>query len=691
MAEMTLEQKKALALASARKRMQEAAGSTPATTDQGGMLSYLEKAGDLARIANPAAYLADSLTNSVIKDATSDKKTDARDTTVGKVDSFIRGAADTASFGFADEMSAAADSALNPVLGTGEDDESFTKRYAKNISKERATDRADAENRFKQRLSGQLTGGMLQGGALLKAGLSPTASAIEAGKSLPRVMATGALEGGTLGAVQGLGSGTDVEDRAKKAAIGTFVGGALGGAIPGVTALAQKIATPVAAYLNPDRAKDKVMAALMQRAEMTPDDLATSLQAAQDDGQNMFMAADALGNPTQRVMSTAARTPSDARKAVVDALVDRQTGQSDRLGQYLAEGFDAPDTAAQRVASLTEARDAAANSDYSALRANVGDMPLWGDDLQALTSRPSVQRAINDARSIAAERGYQVTNPFQAADDGTLSLPEGTAPNFTFWDTVKRGLDRQIATDPTNRDLVSTKRALTGILDDIVPGYAEAREPFMKASRAIDAVDAGRRAASSRVRSNDSIAAFEAMSPEEQAAFRAGYVDPTIARIEGASISPTTNKARPLMTSKSGDEFPAFAAPGRAEQLGDRIAREQRMFETANAALGGSKTADNLADMADSAIDPGIIAALARGNLKDAALSAITKTANSARGLPPSVIEKLVPALMETNPQYARELFSKSAQVQQLSDEARAKIVAALMSSGAAVPSRIAP
>jgi len=225
----------------------------------------------------------------------------------------------------------------------------------------------------------------------------------------------------------------------------------------------------------------------------------------------------------------------------------------------------------------------------------------------------------------------------------------------------------------------------------MVPDYAAAREPFMKASRVIDAVDTGKNAASSRVRSEDSIAAFNALSPEEQAGFRAGYVDPRIAQIEAASISPTTNKARPLMTAKTGDEFPAFAVPGRAQQLGDRIAREQRMFETSNQALGGSRTAENLADMADSAIDPGVVSALVRGNLKDAALSAITKAVNTANGLPPKVIERLVPALMETNPAYARELFAASANNQALSDATRAKIVAALMNSGAAVAPRIAP
>lgn len=96
------------------------------------------------------------------------------------------------------------------------------------------------------------------------------------------------------------------------------------------------------------------------------------------------------------------------------------------------------------------------------------------------------------------------------------------------------------------------------------------------------------------------------MTPEEQAAFRAGYADPAIARLESASLSPTTNKARILQTPKIRDELQAFSPADNTQVLGRRIGREQRMFDTAAAALGGSKTADNLADASDMAkLDPG--------------------------------------------------------------------------------------
>lgn len=43
------------------------------------------------------------------------KAPDERDSLLGKVDSVVRGAADTMTFGMADELAAAADATLNPI------------------------------------------------------------------------------------------------------------------------------------------------------------------------------------------------------------------------------------------------------------------------------------------------------------------------------------------------------------------------------------------------------------------------------------------------------------------------------------------------------------------------------------------------------------------------------------------------
>jgi len=77
-------------------------------------------------------------------------------------------------------------------------------------------------------------------------------------------------------------------------------------------------------------------------------------------------------------------------------------------------------------------------------------------------------------------------------------------------------------------------------LENASEGFFQANRNFAQASRDIEAVQAGRQAAT-RGRSEDIIPAYQALRPEAQAAFRAGYVDPLIAQTQGAAFG--VNKA----------------------------------------------------------------------------------------------------------------------------------------------------
>jgi hypothetical protein len=143
-------------------------------------------------------------------------------------------------------------------------------------------------------------------------------------------------------------------------------------------------------------------------------------------------------------------------------------------------------------------------------------------------------------------------------------------------------------------------------------GFLQANRNFAQASRDIEAVQTGRQAAT-RGRSEDVISAYQALRSESQAAFRSGYVDPLIAQAQGAVIG--VNKARPLTSDAFRAEAEAMG-PGN-DLLQRRLTRENTMFATRNQALGGSRTADNLAKRA-MGIDPtlalGVIGNLLHGN-----------------------------------------------------------------------------
>lgn len=596
------------------------------------------------------------------------------------------GAANATTFGFGDELGSYLGSAVSGLPRQQVLDEM------------RANDAKAQSQNPGSYLAGQIGGGLAQGVATGGAGFG--SSAAQAGGTLGRVALGSALDGSLYGGLSGAGNANGgLADRVQGAGAGALIGGALGGlapyAVSGISAAAQPFISPIMARLRPQNYADAALTEALRRSGRTPDEIAQALVAARADGQDMFTVADALGNSGQRMLSTAARNPHEGRQALVETLQQRQMGQGDRLSNALAEGFAAPDTAAQRAAILTSARGAAANANYAAARQGAGAVDVSGaiaaadDVLTPGVTRlanpgsgivdDSLEGAVRRARNLLTDGRSQITD-FNSA----LRAKQDIADQISA--AVRAGRNNQA------RVLGQINDQLDAALEGASPGYRQANDTFRTQSRVIDAVDTGRGASSGRTRAPDNIQTFNALSPEGQNAFRAGYVDPLIARVDNSSISPTTNKARMLMTEKTGQEFPAFASPGRADQMGNRIAREQRMFETANAALGGSKTADNLADAADlNKFDPSIMTHLLHGRPVAAAVTAIMKAINESRGLPPSVLTRISQGLMETDPNAARLLLSTGAQ-RGLSAAGRKALyssVLAKLTASAAVPALV--
>lgn len=113
--------------------------------------------------------------------------------------------------------------------------------------------------------------------------------------------------------------------------------------------------------------------------------------------------------------------------------------------------------------------------------------------------------------------------------------------------------------------------------------------------------------------------------------------------------------------------------------MGNRIAREQRMFETASSALGGSKTADNLADIADvQTFDPSMIGAFMSGGVKGAALQGLTRAVQSVQGRNTQTRDLIAKALMTSSPQAAKSVLDQAVKQGQISAEVRNTIIRSL-------------
>lgn len=576
-----------------------------------------------------------------------------------KTGSAVMGASDMLSMSLADELGAAAMTARGALPGGD------GRGYSENLDDiRRGQERAFGDNPWSYR-GGMGLGAIAGGYGLTKSGLTFAGNALDKGAGLFRTALGSALDGGILGAIQGFNSGEGIEDRAKQAGTGALIGSPLGFAAPlaiaGTAATARAATAPLLARIFPEGYSNGALGEALRRAGMSADDVATELQAARLENQPGFAVADALGFTGQRLASTAARVPHDGRQELIEALHARQAGQGRRIVNNLVEAFDAPDTAAQRSSALTQARDAAADVAYGQARTQANPVDIT-----------PVVKAIDDViqpgvHGIARPNNNIAYDTIEGALARVKSMITDGKSNITDFNAVfrtKLDLDDMIqkaeAQGAGNRANALSK--VQKILDDSLAKasqpYAAARDAFATASKRIEAVETGKNAAT-RGRTEDTTAVYMAMTPEEQASFRAGYVDPLIAHAQGVPVG--VDKSRPLISDATGVEFARFTEPGsgKGARLWRQLGREKTMFETRAAATGGSRTADNLADMADmSNFDPAIMAGVLRGSIKDAMMAATARALTEAQGMPPSVVSRIAKVIMETDPAQARALLS---------------------------------
>lgn len=528
--------------------------------------------------------------------------------------------------------------------------------------------------------AGNVFGGVAGSAALI--GAAPAAFGAAPGMTMGTQMLRGGLSSAGLSGADVAARGGSAGDIAKAAAIGGTAGTVAAPLVSG----AQQIGRTIAGVLgigNQSRAHQAVADALL-RSGRSADDVAADMTLAAADGQGGYALADALGNSGQRMLSGVARSPGDMRQTIAETLDARQAGQGRRVSSFLDDAFgSAQGTALQREASETAGRRAAGNANYGAARDAAGAV----DTSAAIKAIDDVvQPGVTPLTGAGADDGGVFSTLRKAR--GFLTDGKAQVSDFDRAFMAKLEMDAIIEKGGVAAQKLRPARdALDDALAQSSAPYATARDTYRQQSRAIEAVDVGRQSAK-RGRFEDTIPRFQGMSPDEQAGFRTGYADPLIESAQGAPVG--VNKARPLINDATAAEFPAFAVPGRADQLGRRIAREHTMFETRGAALGGSRTADNLSDIADvGSFDPSMIGNLLTGRWGQAATAAIGKGANALQGRNQATRDMIADALLRTAPTRATATLADAVRHGERIDARKMAVVRALLSS--AVPLANAP
>lgn len=483
-------------------------------------------------------------------------------------------------------------------------------------------------------------GGVLTGSSLARGGLT-AGRFLAPNAGLGARSAAAAADAGVMGAVAGAGEGNSFDERFGNAGAGAGIGAAVGGLTPGALRIAGALVAPVTsnirARINPEGYARSQVARALTESNVTPQQIARDVAQAAGEGQGGYAVADAMGNPGQRMLSTVTRAPGQGRTDAVEFLEQRQAGQGRRVANTLAEGFNSPQTAAQTEARLTTARDARADREYGAVRNDANPVDVSGAVARIdQTLRPGVNQVVNPQSNIAPDSvEAALANVRSRLTDGRSMLTD-----FTSVQRVRGDLSDAIQTAERQgagnkaRLLRQTLRELDAAMENASQGHRQANANFAQGSRNIEAVGQGRDAAL-RGRTEDTVPAFRAMTPTQQAAFRSGYVDPLIAQTQGGAIG--ANKARPFTSDAFRDEAAAVAPMRTGPQMTRRLDREMQMFETRNQALGGSRTADNLADQSAMGVDPSLIGHALTGNWGGVARGLLSAGQNVLTGNTPAV------------------------------------------------------
>ncbi|WP_453977317.1 hypothetical protein [Brevundimonas sp. Marseille-Q4549] len=404
-----------------------------------------------------------------------------------RVDAGVRGAADTLTFGLADEIAAGANTVLplDPGARSGFQD-GFGQAFRNNLDIQRAVDRADAKDVPVSRGAGQVAGALVPAGAVVRgAGMGGRALA-----TAPNALRAAAA-GGAYGGAYGFGSAEgNALQRVPEAAVGGGVGlvtGAVGAPVAGF--IGRRVGAPVG---NALQAGNRFIGRQVGRAgeALNVPGAAALTERAQPNalrsGLNRF--ADRMGPQRVNALSgrvdeqtglgidvTAVDALDDASLGRVRALATRDTPARDLAVRFAEGRRERLPSRVRRIASeevSSDARPTQAVMDElsSTRRANAGAINDFGGDMVAL-----------DDNAIQALRSDLAQGAVQAAirrAQGSIDPAERDAANrlASLADTVR---DNPAGARLTVREVQDISAALRNAADGAFRSNAPADGPVL--------------------------------------------------------------------------------------------------------------------------------------------------------------------------------------------------------------------
>lgn len=519
----------------------------------------------------------------------------------------------------------------------------------------------------------EFAGGMAPAVGMMFVPGAQAAGAAQAQRSTAGALARLAGFGAATGTVSGAGS---AEEGSRTS--GAITGGTLGGVIGLGTPIALRSAKGAGSWLRERlapseagisaRAGEKLSAA-MKESNLTPQQIEQMMARDRSMGVPSTMAnVDyALADLAEAV---AQRTGKGTRK-VEKTLTQQKAGSRERAYQQVAKGLK-PGNYYDDEARLVQDLRGKAGTMYDEAYA-------WGDVddpriVEALKN-PQFQSFFQKARSIADTEAQAAK--LRGEDPSRFALPEIYKPTGKFTesgaeileltklpdvrtlDYIKRGIDASIESGFRGQGmstaeasaLRSLRKEFVNAIDENVPAYKAARQEYAGDMEVIDAMRAGL-ADFGKLDSEQVVKMVAGMSRAEKEAFRTG-----VARnLYGKVMDPSTNfnaASRIINSPETVAKLqPLFDDPAHFRLFQTAMERESQLYQQANKILGGSQTAKRSAMREALDEGPGVGEAVANavtGGFWPSLTSMAARVARSST-ITPQVADKLSDMLMSKNP-----------------------------------------
>ena len=554
-------------------------------------------------------------------------------------------------FGWSDEIEAAAIATKDSLFGNADWGEAFDKRLAK----ERAGQQAFRQLKPGQDIAGEVIGGFIPTAIALLAtpftggaSLGALTAAQGARVGFKELAKRGAKVGTGVGALSGAGYAEGTGDKVLGGVIGAGVGGTLGAALPTLGAgigrtVGMLRSTPVQGFSKDEQKALKQISNAFAKDEISPEEVIKQIQINVDAdklvGQTPIEVLADFGGEAVRRKLGAARTLAPEIQAD-QRLLSRTSGTGEQKAEAIVSGIE-PNIQSSRIMAGVEEASKSIRTKGINLKSGIDDIseamqqkvnPLYDKTFNNPNNTRikdfKIYDFINENPEI--KNSYKkAIRPYQLQAKASGRVPQRIPGNFDdvieldkngniveileplpleFLDQIKRLSDEKIFSNVKlkglSKRLANLQKGPVSEYRDLLKKYADGDEYKLALSNASDklslnsAFDDGVKMSKSAATSDQFKTAINKLSsPAEKDAFRVGVFQQMQEDLLGTKDNIDLVKKlwdSPKLRSKLNALFEGDETALKA--FVDKLKREAKIQLTASKVTGGSQTADKAQD-----------------------------------------------------------------------------------------------